>query len=142
MNTQPAPLILVLDSYKQAVFAKDVDAFVALYDDDVHVFDMWESWSLHGIAAWRELTAQWFSSLGNDRVVVDFRQTQTTHMGDLAIGHAVLTYTAVSPDGKELRSLSNRITMGLRRNGECWKVFHEHTSAPIDHQTAKAILHT
>jgi ketosteroid isomerase-like protein len=34
------PILQVLDDYKAAVFAKDVDSFVALYDRDVLVFDI------------------------------------------------------------------------------------------------------
>jgi ketosteroid isomerase-like protein len=41
----------------------------------------------------------------------------------------------VSEEGKELRSLDNRITLALRRTGSEWKIFHEHTSGPIDHKS-------
>lgn len=41
MNEPEKPVIQVLDAYKAAVAAKDVDAFVALYDQDVRVFDLW-----------------------------------------------------------------------------------------------------
>ena len=41
-----------LTAYAQAVRAKDVEAFAALYDPDVHVFDMWGTWSLRGLPAW------------------------------------------------------------------------------------------
>ena len=39
-----------------------------------------------------------------------------------------------------LRSLSNRMTVVLRRRDGEWKVVHEHTSAPIEHETLKARL--
>ncbi|CAB3778191.1 hypothetical protein LMG28614_00563 [Paraburkholderia ultramafica] len=45
MDKLDNPILLVLDRYKAAVFAKDVDSFVALYDGDVLVFDMWGVWS-------------------------------------------------------------------------------------------------
>jgi ketosteroid isomerase-like protein len=134
------PFLTALAKYAQAVLGKDVDAFVALYDEDVHVFDMWGAWSLRGIAAWREMAAGWFASLGDERVVVTFDSEGATEAGDLAVGHAILTYTAIAPDGTELRSLSNRATMALRRKGDVWKIVHEHTSAPIDHASQKAIL--
>ena len=35
----------VLEAYRDAVHAKDVDAFVAIFGDDVRVFDMWGTWS-------------------------------------------------------------------------------------------------
>lgn len=140
MNKRIDPFVQMLDSYKAAVFAKDVDALVTLYDDDVHIFDMWGTWSLHGIKSWRNMANEWFSSLGTERVIVDVKDVQSTLVGELAIGHAILAYTAVSAEGKELRSLVNRMTMGLKRIGDSWKVFHEHTSAPVDKQSLKAIL--
>ena len=140
MNEAHDPFLQALNAYKAAVYAKDVDAFVALYDDDVHVFDMWGAWSLRGIEAWRGMALDWFSSLGTERVVVDIDLAEATEIGGLAVGHAILTYTAMSAEGKQLRALNNRITMALRKSGESWKIFHEHTSAPIDHLSTKAIL--
>jgi len=134
------PFSCALAAYVEAVLAKDVDAFAALYDQDIHVFDMWGTWSLHGLAAWRDMATGWFSSLGDERVVVTSDNEDSTVAGDLAIGYAILTYTAIAPDGTTLRSLSNRATMALRKTGDSWKIFHEHTSAPIDHQSQQAIL--
>jgi len=71
LNAQIDPFIQMLEAYKAAVLAKDVDAFVSLYDDDVHVFDLWNTWSLHGIESWRRMISEWFSSLGTEHVVVD-----------------------------------------------------------------------
>ena len=140
MSHMPDPFLKLLEAYKAAVLAKDVEAFLALYDDDVHVFDLWGAWSLCGIAAWRGMAVEWFASVGDDRVIVESHQAGSTCLGDLAIGHAFLTYTAVSADGTELRSLDNRITAALRKVKGVWKIFHEQTSVPIDHASTKAIL--
>jgi ketosteroid isomerase-like protein len=104
------------------------------------VFDMWGQWSLRGIDAWRSLVLEWFSSLRDEYVVVAIDEAGSTRVGDLAIGHAILTYTAHAADGRAIRSLNNRLTVALRRSGGAWKIFHEHTSAPIEHASAKAIL--
>jgi ketosteroid isomerase-like protein len=133
-------MIQTLNAYQSAVFAKDVDAFIVLYDNDIHVFDMWGTWSLQGIAPWRQMANDWFSSLGDEQVQVSFRDAHAVQAGDLAVGHAILTYTAIAADGSELRALSNRISLGLKRAGDTWKIIHEHTSAPINHQTQQAIL--
>lgn len=140
MSEAQDPFLQALNAYKAAVYAKDVDAFVALYDDDVHVFDMWGAWSLRGIEAWRGMAADWFSSLGTERVVVGIDQAEATETEGLVVGHAILAYTAMSAEGKQLRALNNRITMAMRKTHGSWKIFHEHTSAPIDHLSAKAIL--
>ncbi len=134
------PFFRALHAYAEAVLAKDVDAFTALYDPDVHVFDIWGAWSLRGLTAWRDMATGWFSSLGDQRVVVTFDDEGSAVAGELAIGHANLTFTAIAPDGTTLRSLGNRATMAMRRTRDSWKIFHEHTSVPIDRESHQAIL--
>ena len=56
----------MLDAYAAAVRAKDVDAFVALYADDVRNFDLWAEWSYDGKEALRGMVAEWFGSLPAD----------------------------------------------------------------------------
>ena len=139
---EPNPISQVLDSYKAAVKAKDVDAFVALYDQQVCVFDMWGEWSYKGIEAWRRMVTDWFGSLGTDRVVVDFNDVQTILGNDIAVAHALVIYKGVSAGGDELRSMQNRLTWALKHRDGVWKILHEHSSAPIDFETLKVILKT
>lgn len=140
MNEIEKQIKQVFNAYKAAVFARDVDAFVALYDDKVHIFDMWEKWSYEGINAWRGMVTGWFGSLGDERVVVDFTDLQMTVSHDMAIAHAYVTYKALSADGKELRSMDNRLTLALKNINGNWKIIHEHSSAPLEPDTLKAIL--
>ena len=70
MSQTSDPVHEALARYCAAAYDKNVDAFVSLYADDVHVFDMWNSWELRGIGAWRDMAVGWFSSLGDERVVV------------------------------------------------------------------------
>jgi len=140
MNQEMNPVSDALARYKAATYSKDVDAFVALYADDVHVFDMWNQWELRGIDAWRGMAQGWFGSLGTERVVIDFSDVVATVGADIALGHATVTYTAVSAEGKDLRSLDNRMTLALRRAGATWKIFHEHTSGPIEHKSLKGMI--
>jgi uncharacterized protein (TIGR02246 family) len=123
MREQSDPFVKVIDSYREAVLAKDADAFVALYSDDVHVFDTWGKWSLRGVQSWRNMATEWFSSLGSDRVIVSVSDVESTSSNELAFGHAILTYTAVSAEGQKLRSLSNRITLALKRTGQRGKLY-------------------
>lgn len=140
MNVLDGPLLQILEAYKAAVFAKDVDAFAALYDDKVRVFDMWGTWSYDGIAAWRAVVAGWFESLGPERVAVEFGGAQARVAHDLAVVHVFVVYRGLGADGTELRSMTNRMTLALRRSAGLWKVVHEHTSSPVNHETAKAIF--
>ena len=120
----------LLEEYRDAVHAKDVDRFVAIFADDVRVYDMWGTWSHDGIDSWREMAEVWFDSLGDERVRVEFDDVQTTVGDDVAVVSAFVTFAGISADGEELRSMNNRLTWGLRKTDGTWKVVHEHTSAP------------
>ncbi|HTJ94736.1 MAG TPA: nuclear transport factor 2 family protein [Pararobbsia sp.] len=140
MDKLSDPVHQVLDEYRAAVLAKDVDRFIALYDTNVLVFDMWGVWTYDGIAPWRDMAAGWFGSLGTDRVIVDFADTQAHVTHDLAVVHAFVKYKAIDTDGIELRAMDNRMTATLRQQGDAWKIFHQHTSAPIAFDTTKALF--
>ena len=121
----------MLERYAAAVRAKDVDAFVGLYADDVRTFDLWSVWSYDGKPALREMVSEWFGSLGDDEVVaVAFDDVRTRSGGEVAAVSAFTTFTALSPAGEELRSMNNRLTWVLQRDGGSWRIAHEHTSAP------------
>jgi uncharacterized protein (TIGR02246 family) len=122
----------MLDNYAAAVRARDVDAFLGLYADDVRTFDLWSEWSYDGKPAFREMVTEWFGSLPDDEVVaVEFDEIRTQAGEDVAAVSAFTTFAAVAPDGTELRSMNNRLTWILRKEaGGAWKIAHEHTSAP------------
>jgi uncharacterized protein (TIGR02246 family) len=140
MNPTRDPVAQALAAYQTAVYAKDVDAFVALFDADVHVFDMWGQWTHQGLAAWRAMAEGWFGSLGDERVVVEFSEVQGEAVGDLAYGHAFARFSARAADGQTLRSLDNRLTLVMRQQAGGWKIVHQHTSAPIDHASGKPLM--
>ena len=52
----------ILDAYVAAVRAKDVEAFLALYADDVRTFDLWSVWTYDGKQALRAMVEEWFGS--------------------------------------------------------------------------------
>ena len=122
----------LLKAYAHAVRAKDVDAFVGLYADDVRTFDLWEEWTYDGKDALRGMVADWFGSLPDDEeVAIRFDDVRTQTGDDVAAVSAFTTFAALSPDGTELRSMNNRLTWVLRKNADgAWKIAHEHTSAP------------
>ena len=42
------------EAYKSSVLNKQVDKLLALYDQDLIAFDMWDRWSYAGGDSWRE----------------------------------------------------------------------------------------
>jgi uncharacterized protein (TIGR02246 family) len=121
----------MLERYAAAVRAKDVDAFVDLYADDVRTFDLWSVWSYDGKDEFRGMVAEWFGSLGTDVVAVEHDEVRTQEGDDVGALSAFLTFRGLSQEGEELRSMNNRLTWVLRKDaGGDWKIAHEHTSAP------------
>lgn len=120
----------LMEAYRQAVFDRNADAFMRLYDERVRIFDAWNVWSYDGAEAWRASVNGWFSSLGNERVRVTTKQLRVCGERSLAIASAVFRYAAVSPTGAEIRATENRLTWALRSEGAEWKIVHEHTSVP------------
>ena len=140
MSTLNQAVDALFSQYQQAVLARDVDAFVALYDPDVQVFDTWGTWSYRGRDAWRQMVQGWFSSLGEqEQVEVRVAEVCVTAGTDLAVVTAAVTYAALL-QGRELRAMSNRLTWALQQQAGRWRIVHEHTSVPVSFEDAKGML--
>lgn len=140
MNDSSSGPVQVLGAYGAAVHEKDVEAFMALYDQGARVYDTWGVWSYEGTASRRKAIEGWFSSLGEEGVKVSFDEVQVMVDQELAVLTATGRYAAFSADGVELRSMQNRFTWALKRKEGEWKIVHEHTSVPIGDSDLKAIL--
>jgi uncharacterized protein (TIGR02246 family) len=130
----------LFDTYKNAVFQKDAEAFAAIFDSNVRVFDMWVLWSYDGLTGWKEMAKDWFGSLGTERVVVTFEDIRIEAADEMALATAYVRFAAISETGEELRYLQNRLTWVARKKEGHWVIIHQHTSSPIDFGTMKVIL--
>jgi ketosteroid isomerase-like protein len=130
----------VIENYKSAVFAKNVDKLMPIYDQNVRVFDAWGVWCYEGSDAWRLAAEGWLNSLGTERVKVTFEDVQGTMVRECAFVSAIVTYAAIDEAGVQLRSMQNRLTWMLKLGGHNLRIVHEHTSAPIGFEDMKAIL--
>lgn len=140
MMTNTSEITAICDRYREAVYEKDVAAFLDLYHTDARVFDTWSVWSYAGARERKPVIEKWFSSLGEDRVQVSFDRTDYLLGQDLAGFSARATYVGLSADSKVLRSMQNRLTWFLKQEGGLLKIFHEHTSVPIGFPDLKGIL--
>ena len=130
----------VQKNYSSAVHAKDVSAFVRLYDPKVRVFDAWGVWSYEGLETWQRAVEAWFASLGTERVKVIFEDVQCAGTSECTVVSALVTYAGVSSEGQQLRAMQTRMTWGLKTSGHVLRIVHEHTSAPVGFEDMKAIL--
>lgn len=130
----------ILQVYIQAVWEKDLSAFLALYSADVRVFDTWDRWVYQSKDEWQEMPVNWFKDLGEERVRVTFSEVQVAGDEHLLVGTAFARFAAVDTAGEESRSLTNRLTICLRREDGRWVIFHEHTSSPAGFPDMKVKL--
>lgn len=140
MTNEQNRVLQVFETYRDAVHAKDVDAFLAIYDERVHVFDSWAQWEHTGAGARREMVSEWFGGLGDERVEVQFNDVHAVVGEDIAFAHAAVTFAGFSAEGERSRAMTNRFTACLERKDGMWKIVHEHTSLPIDLETGKGIF--
>jgi len=132
-------LTQIIDGYKSAVLAKDVEAFMRLYDPQVRVFDAWGVWSYDDDASWQRTVEGWFGSLGEERVQVSFDEVVVSEAGGSAIVSAIVTYASIASDGSMLRFMQNRLSWAIQNGSDGYRIVHEHTSMPIGFEDMKAI---
>jgi uncharacterized protein (TIGR02246 family) len=138
VTNQQSDIQAVLDTYAAA--ARDVDAFVALYDEDVHIFDVWSTVATRGIDAWQAMVTDWFGAHPDELAQVTFNDVEIVGAGDAAFAHGEVTFTWESVTGERLRAMTNRFTFCLAQRNGAWKIVHEHASLPIDMASMTAIV--
>lgn len=133
---------LVLGAYAAAVNGKNLRDFTGLYAQDVHVYDAWGKFEYVGAEAWQAMAVDWFGSLGTETVRVDFADVRVLEGENTARLSAAASFSAFSADGRKLRSLTNRMIMGLELREARWLIVHEHSSLPIGMETGHGIFGT
>jgi ketosteroid isomerase-like protein len=118
--------------YKQSAWEKDTESMMALYTDNVLVFDMWKQGYQTGLKEWSIVIKNWLGSLGDEKVRVTFEMITIHESGHVGFASALITFQAISTGHSVVRSMKNRITLGLIKQNDVWKVHHQHTSAPIN----------
>ena len=127
-----------LNAYAKTIRNLDVEGYVALYDESVRIFDLWDDWSATGLGICRKTAEEWFASLGQEHVVVTFSEIEIHESADLALINGFVRFAAHSADGKQLRFLDERMSVVLKKNSSGqWLVIHQHTSQPVDSQGMK-----
>lgn len=140
MGLNKTSILQVLEFYKTSVYEKDVDKFLSVYDSTARVFDTWGVWLFEGAESRRPVIENWFVSLGQERVRVNFSDVNVVESDNMAILTAIGSYAAISIDNKELRSMQNRFTWVMKLIEGRWKIFHEHTSVPIANDLTAKLL--
>lgn len=140
MTEIDASVARVIEAYKAAVAARNLPAFMRLYDPSARVFDAWGVWSYENLDAWQVAVEGWFASHPDDRFEVSFHELRTFTQAAFSSVSAIVTYAVVSAQGEPLNSMQNRLSWVLKTSSHVPRIVHEHTSAPIGFEDQKAIL--
>ncbi|WP_165393216.1 YybH family protein [Rivibacter subsaxonicus] len=140
MSEIEASIDRVIEAYRASVAARDIDAFMHLYDPTARVFDAWGVWSYETVPAWRVAVEGWFVSHPADRFSVVFEDVRSVSTPAFASVSAIVTYAVHSARGEQLNAMQNRLTWVLKTSGHVPRIIHEHTSAPVGFDDQKAIL--
>lgn len=124
----------VFDQYKTAVYNQDIDLFMELYDDSLHVYDSWNTWEIKSKSEWRKVIENWFNGLKRDgsTLKVSFEDCVISEDTNIAFIHTSIRFSEYNSYNIEFRHLTNRFTIGLKLINDKWKIVHEHSSLPID----------
>jgi uncharacterized protein (TIGR02246 family) len=123
-NEDVARIRELIEAWRQAVLAKDVDALVSHYAPDVVVFDVVPPASIRGVEHYRENWRRWFDSMKGP-LAFEMREVEVAASGDLAYAHTV-NRVAVGEQEDIVRA-----TVCFRKIDGDWRVVHEHASVPL-----------
>lgn len=126
-----------LDSWQQAVDARDLPALMAHYTPDVIAYDAILALQFEGREAYGR---HWQACLDLCPGPMHFSRhgLRIAAAGDVGYCHALVRCGGVDAEGREDAHWT-RMTAGLRRVDGRWRIAHEHYSAPFDIATMKVL---
>lgn len=119
----------IIQAWTKAVYARDADAAVADYADDVLNFDLAPPLQHGGRKTIRDNLKGWFATFTGP-VGSELRDLTVEIGGDVAFAHGFNRIHGPRTDGSNT-SVWIRLTLCFRTIGGAWKVTHEHTSVPF-----------
>jgi ketosteroid isomerase-like protein len=127
-----AKLKALEDKFAADFNAKDIDAIMSHYSDDVLVFDIVPPRQYVGAAAYRK---DWEDLLKPFKTLkFDITDYAVSSDGQMAWAHSMQHLTATQMAGKKTQKIDMtvRVTDVYKKINGDWKVVHEHVSVPID----------
>ncbi|NQD91796.1 SgcJ/EcaC family oxidoreductase [Pseudomonas sp. CrR25] len=128
----------LLESWAQAVQAKDVARIVSHYAADVVAYDAILQLQFKGRDAYG---AHWQACMEMCAGPGVFELHQPTLLvgDDLALAHYLCRCGGTDDKGQEQSSWM-RVTQGYQKRAGQWLIVHEHFSAPFDMESGKALF--
>lgn len=126
----------LMEEWRDALTAKDLDRLLKHYDPEVRFFDAVPPHEHQGAMAYRQ-TWEYMMPFLPEVLGSEVRELQITAEGNLAFASCLQRLT----DRKTNEAATCgwvRVTICFQRKEDGWKVVHEHVSVPFNPQTAQA----
>jgi uncharacterized protein (TIGR02246 family) len=118
----------LIESWAQAVRAKNYSGILAHHSADIVMFDVPPPFESRGISAY-EKTWDLFYSSQPEPVAFDVQHLDIVAGSDVAFAFAHMQCAEIGTNGGRLK-LDFRVTIGLRKVEGQWVIVHEHHSVP------------
>jgi PhnB protein len=137
-NTAQAEVRATIDNWMRAIEARDLEAILSNYASNVVAFDAIQQLQFKGADAYGKHWKACFDMCPGDMI---FRagELDIQAENDLAVVHGLIR-CGMKDDGGDEKTSWMRMTSSYRREGDKWKIVHEHFSAPFDMRTTKALF--
>lgn len=126
-SVRQSEIATVVEAWAEGIRQKDVDAVAECFAEDSVGFYL--APPLKADEPLRENLAGWFATFDGP-VGYDIRDLVISASGEIAWCHALNRLTGIKTDG-ERTDLWFRLTLGLKRCGDEWKIAHAHESVPF-----------
>lgn len=126
----------LIDTWMDAVRAKDVDGSVSPYASDVIAYDLVNPLQYNGSNLIRKRLTEWFSSFEGP-IGIEFRDLEVSAGDEVAFCHGLHHVNGTRTDGSKLE-MWWRTTLGLRKIEGRWTVTHSHDSVPFNMENGMA----
>lgn len=128
----------VLSEYAEAIRSGKIDAIVNFYASDIIAFDLVSPLKTIGKDAYKKSWDEFIASC-QFPVGYEFSDLMIKCVDDLAVSYALIHMTGTSKSGENMDCWF-RMTDTLKKEGETWKISHEHVSVPVDMKSGKALM--
>lgn len=119
----------LLEDWATAISHENLEEILASHDQHVLTFPMPEPMQLKGIDDYRELWAAYFDWFENKQVF-GLNELTVTAGSDVAFATALVSCVGITYRNRD-EELGMRLTVGLRKQDDLWRIVHVHLSRPF-----------
>lgn len=128
VSTDEAAIHAVVEAMRRANHDKNAALFAAQFTPDAVIYNLAPPLVHNGVDL-REKRA-WFDTWEGP-VGIEPRELKITVSGDIAFAHGYLRLSGIKKGAERPVAFWMRETLCLERQGEDWKIVHEHASVPF-----------